>query len=395
MSSNVASNKRKEAAASLNDDMPRNYDATPVIPINLISHLILPFLPDRRTWNAVCSANKELHEAGMRMNPPWPATKLVLGQRVQVVDLKFSPCGSFLATGARYYPYLVYICDRRGRQTRLWGHTSGIVFLSFSNDGNYLASVGSRDNNNYFDTSIRIWPTDSTTRLPQQSDKTLRGHQRSITCLDFSPVDSNILASGDPGAIKLWNVEQEVCIYSFDHMRGYIRAMCFPPGQDEGRNCIFLASTGWLIRTWWNDLSDIESDIVDMPGLDLVGASAFSHCVSLLAVLYLGSGNIVTCTLYDMRTMTVVQTIPIHRRMSSPLCLAFSPGDKTLVFRFTPDEIQIREVPDLNIKRRFIKRRLWRPDASAHTYNGMVAFDPSGQFLASAAPDENVRLWTL
>jgi WD40 repeat protein len=81
--------------------------------------------------------------------------------------------------------------------------------------------------------------------------------------------------------------------------------------------------------------------------------------------------------------------------MSSPLCLAFSPGDKTLVFRFTPDEIQIREVPDLNIKRRFIKRRLWRPDASAHTYNGMVAFDPSGQFLASAAPDENVRLWTL
>jgi hypothetical protein len=92
MSSNVASNKRKEAAVSLNDDMPRNYDATPVIPINLISHLILPFLPDRQTWNAVCSANKELHEASMIMTPPsWPATKLILGQRVGA--LKFSPCG--------------------------------------------------------------------------------------------------------------------------------------------------------------------------------------------------------------------------------------------------------------------------------------------------------------
>jgi WD40 repeat protein len=218
-----------------------------------------------------------------------------------------------------------------------------------------------------------------------------------ISCLDFSPDDSNLLASGDYDAIKLWNVEQEVCIYSFAHGCGYIQAMCFPPGQDEGHKCISVASTGSLIRTWWNDLSDIESDIVDMPGLDRMGASAFSHCVSLLAVLHLDSGNIVTCTLYDMRTMTVVQTIPIHRRMSGPICLAFSPGDKTLVLRFTPDEIQIREVPDLNIKRRLIKRRLWRSDASAHTYYiyGMVAFDPSGQFLASAGPDENVRLWTL
>jgi WD40 repeat protein len=233
----------------------------PPIPINLIAHLILPFL-DRPTWNAVCSANKELHEAGMKMTPPWPATKIVLGQNVPV--LKFSPCGSFLAAGALSPPYLVRICDRRGRQTCLRGHTSGILCLSFSNDGNYLASTGSGHAGD--DRSIRIWPTNSTTRLPQQSDKTLRGHQRGISCLDFSPGDSNLLASGDfDGAIKLWNVEQEVRIYSFDHTFGSNMSLYFTV-QGEGQKCIFVTRTGSLIRTWWNDLSDIESDIVNMPG---------------------------------------------------------------------------------------------------------------------------------
>jgi WD40 repeat protein len=164
----IFSNKRTaEAAASLNDDAPRKCDTSPAIPISLISHLILPFLQDGRTWNAVCSANKELHEAGMTMTPPWPETKLRLGSNVGA--LKFSPCGSFLAAGACSSPYLVYICDRRGRQTCLTGHTAPVLCLSFSNDGNYLASAGS----SRWDESIRIWPTNSTTRLPQQSD-TLR-----------------------------------------------------------------------------------------------------------------------------------------------------------------------------------------------------------------------------
>jgi hypothetical protein len=63
----------------------------PAIPINVVSDLILPFLQDRRTWNAVCWANKELHAAGMVATPPWPETTLQPGQ--SMVSLKFSPCG--------------------------------------------------------------------------------------------------------------------------------------------------------------------------------------------------------------------------------------------------------------------------------------------------------------
>jgi WD40 repeat protein len=325
------------------------------------------------------------------MTPPWPATKLELGQGRSVGALKFSPCGSFLASGAYSSPYQVHVCDRRGRQTCLRGHTMSILFLSFSTDGKYLASAG----HSYHDTSIRIWPTDSTTRLPRQSDKRLLLNGL-ITCLDFSPADSNILASGEAGAaIKLWNVEQEVCIYSFDHYCGSIQSLYFPV-QDEGHTCIFVTSCGSLIQTHWGRNPGIltiplliRPETVRMPGLFAlggVGISALSNCGSLLAAAT-PDDNIVT--LYNMRTMTVLRKLTIPRNMSLGSyggLLAFSPDGKTLVLRLKC-VIQIYEVPDLNIK------RLLQPDASGCT--GAVAFDPSGQFLASAVGDENVRLWTL
>ena len=383
----VMSNKHTSETATLDDDAPQEHNCTtPIIPINVISDWVLPFVLDRRTWNAVCSANKELHEAGMRMPPPWPDTNLkLLGQSVG--SLKFSPCGSFLASGACISPYLVHICDRRGRQTCLTGHTSGIVCLSFSNDGNYLASAGGSNHDSLssaasggHDASIRIWLTNSS-KLPY---KTLRGQQDLIHCLEFTPGDSNLLASGDSSAVKLWNIEQEACIYSFIHSCGRIRSMYFP-ALDEGHKCIFSTARGSLIRTCWNDLSVIASDIVDLLGLGQVQRSTFSHCGSLLAA---SSCNGHAVTIYNMRTMTVVQRLSSGQNMGVPYFLAFSPDGKTLVLDSHRHEIQICEVHDLNISRRIGKEY-------TATRTLAVAFEPSGQFLASAGQDQNVRLWTL
>ena len=232
--------------------------------------------------------------------------------------LKFSPCGSFLASGTCSSPYLVHIWDRRGRQTWLTGHNSPISFLSFSSHGKYLAST---EFNHEDDKTIRLWPTNST-RLPQQSDKTLRGHHTSIIiCLDFSSHDRKSLASGDYLAIKLWNVEQEVCIYTFDHLNGSIQSLFFP-AADEGYTCTFVTSRGTLIRTCWNDLSGITSDIVDMPGLGEVQRSAFSHCGSLLAA---SPHHGYTLTLYNMRTMTVVQRLSNRKNIGMSSFLLFHP----------------------------------------------------------------------
>jgi hypothetical protein len=50
MSNAVArSNQRTEETVSLNDDAPQECDATPAIPISVISDLVLPLVPDRRS----------------------------------------------------------------------------------------------------------------------------------------------------------------------------------------------------------------------------------------------------------------------------------------------------------------------------------------------------------
>jgi hypothetical protein len=85
----VASNERTSEEASLNNDAPLECYTTPVIPANLIFQLILPFLQGRPTWNAVCSVNKELHEAGMKSmagNKTQAGTK---GGRFEVLPLWF------------------------------------------------------------------------------------------------------------------------------------------------------------------------------------------------------------------------------------------------------------------------------------------------------------------
>jgi WD40 repeat protein len=263
----------------------------PAIPTNVIS-VVLSFVQDRTTWNSLCSANKEFYEAGMGVTPPWPETKFKLGPNGTTESLKFSPCGSFLACGANSPPYLLSICDRRGRLTRLIGHTSMISDLSFSKDGKYLASASANDN------SIRIWPSNYSTGLPQQSDKTLLGHWRRIQCFEIAPDDSNILVSVDYTDIKVWNVETEVCAHHFNYMTHHfcysggpyrpILSMFVPPaGEKDDHKCIFVASAGKLIRTCWDDSSGaIASDIIDMPGMGQeVRKAAFSHCGSLLAAL--------------------------------------------------------------------------------------------------------------
>jgi WD40 repeat protein len=163
------------------------------------------------------------------------------------------------------------------------------------------------------------------------------------------------------------------------------------PVQDEGQKCIFVTETGSLIRTWWNYLSDIESDIVDMPGLGEFETSAFTTCGSLLVAASPGDS---TVTLYNMRTMMVVRRLSLSIQRTTngyTNCVAFSPDGKSFVLDVNRLQFHICEVPDLNVRRLVLGHALLAYSQST----GAVAFDPSSQFLASVGEDENVRIWTL
>ncbi|KAL3937859.1 MAG: hypothetical protein SGBAC_007109 [Bacillariaceae sp.] len=97
-------------------------------------------------------------------------------------------------------------------------HRGFVYSVTFSPDGQRLASGGS-------DRMIRIWnPHDH-----QDDILVLRGHSLVVVSLSFSPMNSNLLASGSlDGTLRLWDVLNQSCLKCVQH-GSEILTVCFAP----------------------------------------------------------------------------------------------------------------------------------------------------------------------
>ena len=73
------------------------------------------------------------------------------------------------------------------------GHPSAVWGLSFSRDGQQLASGGD-------DGTVRLWNSATGEAL-----RTLQGHQSAIWGLSFSRDGQQLASSGNDGTLRLWN----------------------------------------------------------------------------------------------------------------------------------------------------------------------------------------------
>jgi WD40 repeat protein len=385
--------------------------------IHLIAAVILPFIPDRVTWNNVCCASKELYRAGKNLTPPWPnntSFNFAECSNTHVKAVACSPSGSHLAFGTNQG--VVHVRDRWGNETRLDGNKRYISCLEYSSDGTYLAAGILRGE------SIRLWHTElfhytssrtsretpTTIRL-DQADNILLGNHSLVAVLAFSRTDSNLLASGGwNGEIKLWNVKEQACIHSFYTGQGNFIPSLFFAGGDRSV-CNAVLSTGSMIRLWRAEgSSEFTSETIDIPGAGRLGQvlldqqdarggvcpgvvrPAFSPCGSFLMIAYssrLREKSWTRMDCYELETMIKSQSVAIPGL--DCLCSGVSLDSKQLVLYDANGRFRLLQTDDFSIQRYLNTRR--GPPFRKETVR-CIAFDPTCRVLAIGSHDGRFQL---
>jgi WD40 repeat protein len=225
--------------------------------------------------------------------------------------------------------------------------------------------------------------------------------------LAFSLTDSNLLASGGRfGELKLWNVKEQACIYSFGE-HSYvptgeiiIPSLLFTGGGSSSVCINAMISSGSIIRIWREEgSSEFTREIISIPGLiqrNFTGVyrPAFSPCGSFFTIAYVVESG-TTITSYELETMTKSQSVALPDFFVTDSGVAsVSPDSKTLVHGNAQGRIRLLQIDDFSIQRDLNTRR-GPPMTTIEEKVQCVAFDPTCRVFVMGGHVGRLELWTL
>ncbi|MEQ9553749.1 MAG: TIR domain-containing protein [Coleofasciculus sp. G3-WIS-01] len=278
------------------------------------------------------------------------------GHTNKVRSVSFSPDGELIASASS--DHTIKLWQRDGSLIKtLQGHRDRVREVSFSPDGEMIASA-SRDG------TVNLWTKDGANL------HSINAHDNDIYHVSFSP-DSQIIASASrDGTVKLWSLEGKFLKTLSGHNAPVISVSFSPDGQR-----LASASADQTVKLWTIEGEELQT---------LKG-----HQGEVTSVSFSGDGQLIASASQD-------KTAKLWTIEGEELQTLMGHKDGIWQVTFSPDSQRLAT----SSKDRTIK--LWNRDGILlNTLTGHssqvfgVDFSPDGQTLASASDDRTVKLWKL